>query len=193
MSPLQRDKRNILVGEVALFYAPVDTPQPADTVPLFEGWGADWVHPGYTEEGVTNNFERETQAHNVEEDPLPAFYATTTATFTIGTSFAENTLENMRVAHGGGVINVQTNATTNAVEKRTLVLSAELEELAVGFEGRAPSGQMRRIIIPRVVSVGSVETANRRAESKRLLPVEFQSLCQLNEIYIADTPIPATA
>lgn len=184
---LQRNKRNIIVGEVALFYAPVDTPNPADTVPLFEGWEDPWIHPGYTEEGVATNFERETQDHNVEEDALPAMRATTTATFTISTSFAENLLENMRIAYGGGTID------GTADGKQTLTLSNDLEELAVGFEGRAPNGKMRRVIIPRVVSSGTVETANRRAESKRLLPAEFASLCALSEIYIADMPIPTGA
>ena len=165
---------------------------PAESVPIDGDWGVDWYHPGFTEEGVATTFERETEAQNVEEDPLPAFYSTTTATFNVATSFAEDTLENIKLAMGGGIITV-TAAGTGQIGKEALQLSEELEELALGFEGKNAQGFWRRVYIPRVVAMGSVETSYRRAANKRVYPAEFGSICAIGEIEIINMTAPATA
>jgi len=191
MAPV-RTKTNILIGTATLYVAPAYTPMPDDTVGIDGDWGALWVHPGYTEEGVSTSFERDTEDHNVEEDPLPAFRTVTSATFTVTASFAEDTLENIKLAMGGGIITT-TAAGTGQIGKKRLVLSEELEELALGFEGKNAEGYWRRIYIPRVVASGTVETEYRRAAQKRVYPAEFASICALSEIETVNMTAPATA
>lgn len=183
---------NVLVGPATLYLGPEAEAMPADSVMLGGDWGANWMHPGYTDEGLTFNFERDTEMHRVEEQSSPAVVTVNESELMIAVAFAEDTLENMKFAYGGGTI-TETAAGSGQIGKKTLRLSDQLEVLALGFEGKNPQGFYRRVYIPRVVSVGSVETPYRRSDSKRMYPAEFQAICAIEDIQIVDMTAEATA
>jgi len=179
--PPVRDIRKVMIGTVALYLAPADTPPPEDTVVLNGDWGALWKHPGFTEEGVQFTFDRSTEDHYVEEQSNPALVTVSESSFQIEVGFVEDTLENMQYAFGGGTI-MKTAAATGQIGKSVLTLSDELDYMALGLEGRNPEGFWRRLYIPRVVSTGSVETAFRRNDSKRIYPATFNAVTAMSEI-----------
>ena len=185
MAPPVRTITNVLVGLATMYYAPTGTPQAADTVALGENWGAPWVHPGYSEEGLKFSFDRSTDDHNVEEQSNPVLVTIKSSDFTVGISLAEDTLENIKLAYGGGAVTTQASA-VGVIGKKTLKLSDTLDQLAIGFEGVNPAGFWRRVYIPRVVSTGKVETDFRRSDSKRMYPAEFHAVCAMQDIVITD-------
>jgi hypothetical protein len=187
-----RDVTNVLVGISWLYLAPGDTAMVADSVAYGGTWTAPWTYVGATEEGVSQSFERDINFHRIEEQSSPVAVTVNESTISISTNLAEHTLENMKTSFGGGEI-VTTAAGTGQIGKKTLTLSDELDFLAVGLEGKNPEGFFRRLYIPRVVSVASVETAHRRSETKKLLPVTLQAVCDISEIEIVDMTAVASA
>lgn len=181
-----------MVGEGALFTAPENTPEEPETTALFAGWADPWVHPGLTNEGVTSNFERDLNFHRVEEQSSPVFVTVNSSTMSLATALAEDTLENLLLAMGGGDI-TETVAGTGQVGKSEFTPSDDLDIIAVGFEAKNTFGFYRRMYIPRAVSVGNVELPFRRSESKRMFGATFQSMSDMSAIKIKDKTANATA
>lgn len=183
--PLTRDVKKVVVGTGALFTSPGDTAMVADTVGLFEGWTAPWVHPGVSEEGVNFEFERDLEFHRVEEQSSPVMVTVNESTLSFTSQFAETTLENLKTAMGGGVLQV-TAAGAGTIGKTRYTPSDELDVLAVGFEAKNHFGFYRRMYLPRSVAVGTVEMEHRRSESKRMFEAQFQSISDMASIQIVD-------
>ena len=179
-------KEKVFAGFADMYTAPRDTAKPADTVAYNGNFGTDFTSIGATDEGVAVNFNVETQSHGVEEDPIPAYRVITSATFTFTAGLAEDTIESMALAYGVGEIVV-------AGAKKSLVLSEELNELAVFFEAKVPGDKARRMYVPAVMSGGEVGTPYRRAESKRIYPVTFETVCALSDIEIYEVPVAGLA
>jgi hypothetical protein len=182
-------KERVFAGFADMYTAPRDTARPPDTVGYNGDFGADYKSVGATDEGVTINFGVETKEHTIEEDPLPAFRVITSAAFTFTAGLAEDTIENMQLAYGVGQI-VQVG------QKKELRLSTSLNELTIFLEAEVPGGMVRRMHVPGVMSGAEVETPYRRAESKRIYPVTFTTVCALEDIGIYEIPkagIPAGA
>lgn len=174
-------KEKVFAGFADMYTAPRDTAKPADSLGYNADFGTDFKSVGATDEGVTVNFGVETTEHTVEEDVLPAFRVITSATFTLTAALAEDTIESMNLSYGIGEVLV-------AGMKKTLVLDANLNELAIFFEAKVPGDKVRRMYVPAVMSGGEVETPYRRAESKRIYPVTFQTVCALSQIEIYEIP-----
>ena len=189
--PYDYNVKNILVGLAHLYYAPavpVAEPYVADTVLLGQipvAPPSNWRYIGAVEEGVQQAFSRATQEHNIENQSSAVLRTVTSSTIEISTSLVEQTMENMKLAYGGGTI-TQTAAAVGQPGKRRLTLSDELDFLSVILEGKNPEGFYRRYYIPRVVSTANVETNNRRAEAKKLLPVTLTAVCEITEIFVDD-------
>jgi hypothetical protein len=196
----QYTRKNIITGMAQLYLMPYDATIPAelppDTEPLGFDWGDPWEPIGATLEGVTVTFAREATDVRVEEQSTPVDQKTTSAGFTIAMSLAEDTLNTMRYAYGGGVIEtVAPTATTPGVQR--LRISEEVEHFVLGIEGQAPARTgiatpWRRILIPDVTSVAEVETGYRRAEQQRVYPATFTSLVPVSEIDIVELNALAT-
>lgn len=180
-----KDPTKVLVGYVDGYIAPEATTNPADTLALGGSWPAGWVHYGFTEEGVQLNWERDITPHYVEEQSIEVFNTIGNSTFSLEFAMAETTLENLRYAMGGGTITTQA-AASGVIGKKTLVISETPTVFAFGFEGLNYLGFHRRVIIPRVMSLGSLEVNYRRAEDKQLYNVELRAVCQPSDIVIYD-------
>lgn len=179
------DPQNVVVGLAVGYYAEVGATPPADTVGFAGDWGVDWKNPGGTEEGWRLTGDASTQSHNIEEQPNPVLVTLESRGFGIAASLAEDTLQSLRLAFGGGTI---TTDGTSGV--KTFKLSSGIEEFAVGLDMQTVGGVCRRIIIPRAAGSGSVDVAFRRSAAKRLWPVQFSALCKPDEIIIKDIPVP---
>lgn len=189
------DRTKVLVGQAAGFiqpYNPLTPPVlPADTVALGTAWSGPWTAIGATQEGLTFAFSRDATDITIEEQPTPVDVVTNTLEWNVNTTLAQDSLEVMRWAYGGGTITA-TAATSTLPAVSTLVISSEMESFAFGFEGRNHLGYWRRVLIPVVKSVGQAETAFRRAEAPRMYAVSFRSLVAPNQVVIKEMTAPAT-
>jgi hypothetical protein len=164
---------NVLVGHVQVYIAPVGTAAPATSVPYGTAWPVAWVATGYTEKGLTVTMDRKSNNIFVEEIPEPVQVTTDTNLPTLEIEFAEDTLQSMIWAYGGGTIVV---SGSGATQTATLNLAETLTEVAIGFEGSAPFGNFRRVIVPVVIATGKVKTTYMRAKSARSYPCTFTSV-----------------
>jgi hypothetical protein len=182
------NRANVLVGLARCFTQPYDpeTPAvlPADTVVLGGTWTSPWVAVGATQEGLTFSASRDTQDIMIEEQPNPVDKRQTSASYTMGLTLSEDTIDTMVLAYGGTKTVVAAGTTTPGIT--SLQMSSELSYFAFAFEGRAPSGFWRRVLVPIVVSIGETETSYRRAEEQRLYEVSFESLVRPEDVIIRE-------
>jgi len=174
-----------MVGDGALFVGPEGQAVVADSVGLFAGWDAPWVHPGLTNEGVNASFERDLTFHRVEEQSAPALVTVNESTFSLATALVEDVLDNLKTAMGGGALS-KVAAATGVIGKTSFNPSDQLDVVAVGFEAKNTFGFFRRMHLPRAVATGSVEMAHRRSESKRMFGASFQSISAMPDISVVD-------
>lgn len=174
---------NVLVGHVQIYIAPVGTAAPATSIVYGGSWGSSWVASGYTEKGATVNMDRKSNMIYVEELPEPVTVTLDTNDPSLDIEFAEDTLQSMVWAYGGGTI-----ATTGSGSSQvaTLTLAEGLTTVTIGLEGTAPSGNFRRIVIPQLISTGKVKTSYQRAKAARTYPATFSSIGALSGWVIQD-------
>lgn len=188
---------NVLTGPAQLYTQPwiFGTPAvlPALTVALGGTWTGPWVAIGATTQGVTVDFQRTVNDIMIEEQNTPVDQRTTAAHFNFTAILSEDTIETMALAYGGGTIT--TVAAASAVKgTKTLVLSEELQYIAVGLESfAAPRTGMtggevpwRRVLVPKVSSAAQIQTPYRRASGQRVYPVTFTSLSAISTITIQE-------
>lgn len=181
---------NVLVGQARLLLQPVIPGGPAaalplDTVPMNGPWGVAWTAIGATDEGVTLAFSRTTENITIEEQSVPVDVTTTETNFAVNAALAEDTFKTMRIAFGGGTITTVA-ATPAAPGIQRLKISSELEQFALGLEGKNEFGFWRRILIPVTLSVADAEAQYRRAAAKRMWNVSFRSLTDIENCDIVD-------
>lgn len=175
----------VLVGTATLYTAPKGTAAPLDTLAEGVAWSAPWVHVGGSEEGVSFAVGTDTGDIRIEEQATPVLVVVTAKNIRVLVTLSEDTVENMKLAYGGGSI-VTTAAASGQPGKKTLTLSNSLDQLACGFEGLNADGFWRRVYIPSVLSVADVTTAYRRAANNRAYNVELRAVCDPSEIKIVE-------
>ena len=188
------ERRNVLTGLAAMFLQSYNPTTPATLPPNTQVLGAQWLTPwfavGASQEGLNFGFSRESSDITIEEQPTPVDVRTSSLAFNASLTLAEDTLETMRIAYGGGVTTVVA-ATGSTHGYEDLQISDEMEDFSFGFEGENQYGLARRVVIPVVKSVGEIETTYRRAESQRLYAVSFRSLVPLKDVKIRNiTSLP---
>lgn len=193
------DRKRVMSGLAAALLAPYDETDlaelPADDDPLGVTWPSTpqpWTPVGATEQGVSLLFRRSTQSQMIEEQLTPVGVETTEVEFKIEMTLAQDTLETMRTAFGGGTIET-TAAAAGQVAKKRLTLSSDLDHFSLGLESKNTYGLPRRILVPEIVSIADVEQVNRRAASLRLYKVSFWSLSPIEDVIFEEVTGPATA
>lgn len=176
---------NVLVGAASMWTAPAGTPMVPDAQAPGVAWPAPWVNPGFTEQGLTLNVNPNLQDINVEEQSTPVAVLVASKLVEIDVAFSEDTIENMKLSYGSGLI-ATVAAAVGITGKKTLSLSDTLDRLAVGFEGLNSFGFWRRAYFPTVLSVGSVQTVYRRAANNRSYPAKFRVISDPSQIQIVD-------
>lgn len=193
------DANNVKVGNAFLFlkkWVPgEDIEFVADDVPLWNtaAWEAlGFISAGATNEGFKINAESSTTTITIEEQPTPVGEEVEGRTLRIEAALAEDTMEVIRMAWGGGPITVQA-ASSTLVGTRKMRLSTVPEYWIGCLETMNLLGMPRRFCIPKLSAIGSGETSFRRAADKRLYPIGFGSLCRPDEVEIIDVVAPKTA
>lgn len=186
------DRTKVMAGQVAVRLAPYSVASPAvlpaETVALGGAWPTSpqpWTAIGATEQGASFLFRRTTQSLTVEEQLTPVAVETTEVEMKVEATLAEDSLETMRTAFGGGTITTVA-AGSGTIGKKTLALSSDLEHFALGLEGKNPEGFWRRVLVPDVVSIADVEVMNRRAQGLRLYKVSFWALVPIEQVTIVN-------
>lgn len=158
------------VSQAQLYYQPylVGTPGtlPADTVALGTAWTTPWTPIGATDQGVTLNFSRKTQDIMIEEQQTPILVLSDSTDVSIDVVLAEDALEQLRVAMGGGTITVGTTSDT-------LVINSDISQFSIGLETKNPEGLARRFLFQPCVSTGNIKTQFRRAANKHMYSTSF--------------------
>lgn len=189
------DRKNVIRGQAQIWlrsYDPTAT-LPANTLALGGDWATanpNWKPIGATEGGVTMRFTRETTDITVEEQVNPLDVATNTLDPRIECTLAEDTLETMMTAYGGGTLNVVAPG-VGTPGTRELTISDELQHLTLGMEGVNADGYWRRALWLDVLSVAEVETSYRRAETQRLYACSFRLVSPVSDLKIREMNLPA--
>jgi hypothetical protein len=186
------NENNVAVGMAAVYMKPwtygMALTQIADsTVPLSNAGVVAWEAAGWTVLGATNegfkvNAEASTTTITIEEQSTPVGEQMEAKTLSIEAALAEDTLESISLAWGGGTI----TTVAGPPAKRTMPLLDGIKYVHIAMETKNPAGFARRYYIPKMSMFGSGETSFRRAAEKRLYPIKMNSLCKPSDIIIVD-------
>lgn len=186
------DANNVVVGNAVLWMkpwtlTPVIVPPALKSQPFdFVAWeAAGWIGAGATHEGFKANVETTTTTTTIEEQSVPVAERVESKSISIEAALAEDTLETIRLAWGGGTIT--TVATAGAVPAhRIMSLSDDIVYWAACLEMRNAKGLSRVMFSPKNSSSGSGETSFRRAADKRTYPFRLASISPPADIKIYD-------
>lgn len=182
------DDTNVLYGVGYVFTNTFGAPLPADIdLGDYTKWQATtpaWSYVGATEAGVTTNFNPSMTDLMVEEQITPVASVPSSATYEVTLSMSEETLTNINLAHGGGGTITTTAAGTGQPGKQVLTFSSTFPYLACAVLGRNKLGYPNVFYIPKIQSIGQVQTAYRRAAQQRLYPVTMHALCPVEQIQL---------
>lgn len=164
---------NLISGPGTLYTAAFGTSEPVDTA-VATADPAGWTASGGTNDGVTLSIQQEYFELEIDQIVDVAGRRLTKRDMRVSTNLAEPTLTNLSLALNGG-----TSATggTGATAWESFtpnddVSSTQPTYKALLFDGWAPNGKVRRVIVRKVLSVESVESAYKKGEMT-LFPVTF--------------------
>ena len=191
-------RKNVIRGQAQIWYRPQDDTAtlPANDLPLGGDW-ADavkgnpaWISIGASESGATMRFSRSTNDISIEEQLNPVDIATTSIDPRIEVTLAEDTIETMKLAYGGGTITTVAPA-TGVPGYKELTIAQDIEHLTLGLEGMNSKTEWRRVLWLDVLSVADVETSYRRAETQRLYAVSFRLVSPISSALIREWNLAA--
>jgi hypothetical protein len=193
-------RKNVIRGMAAIWTRPQDDTAvlPANTLALGGDWAnattgnIAWTPIGASESGATMRFSRATNDITIEEQLNPVDIATTSVDPRIEVTLAEDTLETMKLAYGGGTITTVAPA-TGVPGYKELSIAQDIDHLTLGLEGMNTKTQWRRVLWLDVLSVADVETSYRNAETQRLYAVSFRLVSPINTAIIREwnlAPLP---
>lgn len=166
----------VLIGTGTLYIAPEGTAFPADPSVAPD---VAWVDVGYSEEGWSFNVDRTIEDVEVAEEMEPIDVQQTKRDVRIVGASAQASIENFKLAMGGGTI--ATAAGPPATKTYTPSGVEVLDRKALLFRGKAPSGKVRDTKVPHAISVAAVEMASKKAPDKTLLAMEWRIIKQAGE------------
>lgn len=194
---------NVVVGHAVLYLARLASRATApvglvaDTTPLFSEseshWPvATWTVAGATNEGYKVTVDTSTTTVTIEEQSTPVDEQIEAKTISIEAALAEDTLQSIQLAWGGGTITTAAaGPSTPGTQK--MRLSDDVVYYTAVLETRNKYGLARRFYIPKATLVGSGDTNFRRSADKRTYPLRVQSLVKPSDIQIVEITAPATS
>lgn len=187
------DTDEVLVGSAIGFVSPVGTPDPDDSILVFDPavWVDPWLSCGATEQGWQLNWSPQTQDINIDEQPTPVDEQMTTADLTFVANLSQDAIQQWQWALNGDKTVIAPS--TGVFGKTKLTPSGILKKYKVVLETQNDLDMPRRFIVPEMTCAANVGAQFRRAAGQRLIPVTFKSTCKLSDIQIIDITAPATA
>lgn len=170
---MARDVTEVLVGPGTLYTAPLGEAFPANPTTAPAG---NWVEIGYSEDGWTVEADKTLEDVLVAEEVDPIATYKTAQSIRLTGQMAQASLENLKLAFGGGSIAVDTPAA--GYDTYSPPASDSFDELAVLFRTNAPgtSGWKRDWQFPRAVAAGAVAAQFTKAPTKANVAMEFRVL-----------------
>lgn len=168
---------NLIQGVGFLYVAPAGTEEPADSA-IADEPASPWRALGFTQEGVSLTVAQEYAELEVDQLVDIPGRRLTKREVTVASSLAEATLENLASALNELEAQVTSEAAgagspgTSAFEPRTTGLQGEPTYAMLLFDGFAPSGFPRRVIVRRALQTGDVEAAYTK-DGQTVYPVSF--------------------
>lgn len=163
---------NLIAGPADLYCAAFGATEPLDTELSTPPLVADWTALGGTSGGVQFTVAREFMELSVDQVVDTPGRRMTKRDFSVATSLAEGTLENLALALGELETSVTAAAGVKSLEPGAADPGEEPNYSAIILDGRAPAGKRRRIIGRKVLSTESVESAYTK-DGQTLIPVTF--------------------
>jgi len=165
---------NILTDPGYLFWAPVLTAIPANTVSgskFTDAWPGAWINLGATEDGSEFTYEAKVEAINVAEFFDPIRWATTERSGSFAFNLADYTLANWKKAMNGGTLSIVSG--TGATQLNKFVPPAPGAEVRAMLGWEALDSTMR-IIVYQALQGGAVKSTFKKAPAFAVIPCEFQ-------------------
>lgn len=156
---------NVTVGPGRLYVAALGTAEPTNASAALP---SAWSSIGYTEEGSAFAVELSSEPIEVAEELDPIRWLNTRRVASLTIAMAETTRRNLYLSLGGGA------GLTNVAGSMTLpVPGAEVAVMMVWDFEDTPTATNTRYLFRQVKPSGTIELANRKAPTKRLIGVTF--------------------
>lgn len=164
---------NLLQGPANIYVGLFGAVEPATAVAAITT-PTPWRDLGGTQGGLKCEISKEYM--ELEVDQIAAIPESRLMKWTakLTTNLAEVTLENLATAMNELAASVVTVSMDKKLELGGDLVGVPVNYAAILLDGRAPSGQNRRVIIRRALQVGAVEQANAK-DGQTFIPVEFRA------------------
>lgn len=146
------------------------TVEPGGTAPAMS-LDPGYTEVGYTQDGVTMEYNADVADIDVEEETLPVDRAITKERISIKANLAEASLYNLDKAMAGASLSGNMITLGGGVIKK----------VALRLTGHTPDGYLASIFVGKATAVGAVATPFKKGEAS-IVPVEFQAL--KSDIYV---------
>lgn len=141
-----------------------------------------WVPVGATEQGWKITTNKSTQDHQVEEQSTPVAQTVQSQKLTIDGDLSEDVTQTIALAFN--MTSAVTAAGTGQPGKTRLTLTDTPLQYAVVLEAVNKFGFARRTYIPVATALTNSSVDFRRSASKRHYPLQFTSICPMNQIVV---------
>lgn len=158
---------NLIQGPATLYAAVFGATEPAKTTAALTGAPAvDWVDLGGTVDGLTWNMNRDVAKMSVDQITYRVGSRVVEADDTFETKLAEPTLDNLKLILNGGTITIgaTTSLGVNDYEPDVSNSATQMTYRALLFDGWAPNGKRRRVIVRKVCSSDNASFNYARAD-----------------------------
>lgn len=173
---MARDPLEVLVN-TGTFYVAAATPSTPEPRPTDPGTavGGNFLEVGYTDGGWTFGRDATFEDIEVAEENDPVNTLQTAQTMTWTAALAQNSLEVLQWAMGGGTITPSTPGV--GFRRYTPPATGTFTTYTLLFRTNAPPGdgsKLRDWYAPRAISQGAFEIAHAKAPQKQLVAVVFK-------------------
>lgn len=126
---------DIILTPVQVFYAPVGTAIPADTVAVDAAWPTGWVKLGYTNDPLKMSYTFDVVEAEVQESMTAVARKKAKEKVSLETTLAQLSLDQLQLAFAGAVTNQAASSGVPGKEEMDLGGSSSLPIKMWGFEG----------------------------------------------------------
>lgn len=164
---------NILQDPGYLFWAPLGTAEPTNTVvgsKFTDAWAGGWVSLGATEDGSEFTYESKLEAIYVAEFFDPVKWSTTERSGSFAFALADYTLENLKKALNGGSLTIVSGTGATKLSKYTPPAPGAEVRCMLGWESLDST---TRIVVNQAIQGGSIKMAFKKAPAIATIPCEF--------------------
>lgn len=164
------DVTNLIAGPGTLYTGAFGATEPADSAVNTTPPSSTWTDVGGTQDGVTLNVIQEFFELEVDQIVDVPGRRLTKRDLQVQTNMAEPTLANLALALNGGTVTASAAYTTYDPSDDTSATQPTYKALI--FDGYAPDGFRRRVVVRKALSIEGVETSYQKDE-QTLFPITF--------------------